>query len=161
MTQFDEVAPKAGVDAVSKFMVVSLNGATVVALDGAKGFQLKDAKKLDISDITTKTYPKTLHAMHDQFARWNLDGADHGKNYLSTVFGQLTSASRLLLVKGNSHGETVIEAVSGKTTVKIRVAVVPPKQFNVAFKFVELPTTRASQRKPSGTRRRRRTCLMS
>ncbi len=147
MTQFDEVTPKAGVDAANKFMVVSLNGAIVVALDDAKGFQLQDAKKLDVSEITTKTYPKTLHAMHDQFAKWNLDGADQATNYLASVHGQLTSASRLLLVKGNAHGETAIQYASGKNSVKIRVAVVPPKQFNVAFKFVEVTNNAGDSKK--------------
>jgi hypothetical protein len=121
-------------------MVVGLGDANLVGLHDAKGFDLRfDRGKLDVFQVTRDQVSRVSTILHDQFIKWNLVDEESARSYWGSMYNTLnhTSHSRLLFVNGKKNGLSEIAAVSGSTSVKIEVAVVPHLSFTVAFKFLQ------------------------
>jgi hypothetical protein len=141
MQRFNELSKETGVDLLNSFMVVGLKGANLLLLQDAHELDLRyDRHSLDVSLVTQQTAGAVSNLLRGQFVRWNLMDEDSADSYWGAMHASLrfSKHSRLLLVSGKSAGVTSLSAVSGRTKVDLEVAVLSPKYFNVAFRFLQL-----------------------
>jgi hypothetical protein len=140
MANFDDLVPKAGVDAAKSYMVVGRDRYNVVVLQDAAGFRLLPNHKLEVKEISARDIlSNVISVLLAQFGSWNLKDSSNAKAFSDALTARFSKPdARLLLVKGKIKGATRLEASHGKQKIGINVFVLPPKSISVAFRFVKV-----------------------
>jgi hypothetical protein len=141
MARFVQMLPKSGIYADQNFMIVPKSGFNLVYLRDGKDFDIAHDKRLDVHEVKfdevemiAKEYMRTRAA--------GSDGADRLLRLRTAMYGGVGAAAsgKLLQVKALGDRLPVLTARRGGAEVRLDVAILPRKEFAVAFKFVKHTT---------------------
>ena len=141
MPRFVQMLERSGVFADQNLMIVLKGGFNLVYLRDAKGVTLKHDLRLDVQDVKFGD----VERIAKEYFRIRSQGAAYADRLLAlrtAMYGGIGPESTGRLLKVSAHGTGIPEmsATNGASVAKLDVAIMPRKEYTVAFRFLKHTT---------------------
>jgi len=141
MASFVQFLPDSGVYTAESFMMVPKGGFNLVCLRDSKNVQLSyEQSRLEIEDVRVEHVERVAQEyISKRYGDQTSQERDDQLLRLRTALygaARPESLARALKVTAKADGLPKLTATRGNTTIRWEVAILPPKNFTIAFKFL-------------------------
>jgi hypothetical protein len=140
MASFVQFLEHSGVYASESFMIIPRIGFNLVCLRDSKNVGLSHDRRLEVAYMRLENVERDAQEYIN--ARYGEQKSQERDDQLLRLRAALYATvrpegvARALKVSANGHGLTELKATHGNTSVKLDVAIMPRKDFTIAFKFL-------------------------
>jgi len=140
MASFVQFLPDSGVYSAQRFMIVPRGGFNLVCLRDSSGVRLSHDRRLEVEDVRFEDVERVAREYIDlrYGAQRSQERDDQLLRLRTALYGTARPGqpARGLKVTAKGVGYPELWAMRGSTGIKLDVAILPRKEFRIAFRFL-------------------------